>query len=171
MVLSIAPVGWRWSPTEQRGALREHRAALVEERLRLLVAADLAPEVVELSGHAEERDAERVDVAGAHRKVLVAPEGGRQRLDLEVREVFEDVAPAAADMAEIEEERHLRVVLADGAADPIEEVRSGSASVNFTRSSGSVQSRPSRLHACVCAQVLAETSAKQMSMKMPSPSG
>ena len=46
-------------------ALREHRAAFVDERLRLLVAADLAPEMVELAGHAEELDAERVDIAGA----------------------------------------------------------------------------------------------------------
>ena len=95
-------------------ALREHGAAFVEERLRLLVAADLAPQVVELAGHAEERDAERIDVAGADREMLVAPEGGRQRFDLEVGEIFEDVAAAAADMTEIEEERHLRIVLAHG---------------------------------------------------------
>ena len=41
------------------GALREHRAALVEQGVGLLVAADLAPEVVELAGHAEELDAKR----------------------------------------------------------------------------------------------------------------
>ena len=63
----------------------------------------------------------RLDVAGAHRKVLVAPEGGRQRFDLEMRKVFEDVAPAAAHVTEVEEERHLGVVLAHRAADPLEE--------------------------------------------------
>ena len=104
------------------GALREHRAALVEQRLRLLVAADLAPEVVEFSGHAEELDAERIDVAGADRKMLVAPEGGRQRFDLEVAEIFQDVAAAAADMAEIEEERAFRIAFARRLADALEEL-------------------------------------------------
>ena len=109
------------------GALREHGAALVEQRFRLLVAADLAPQMVELAGHAEELDAQRIDVAGADRKMLVAPEGGRQRFDLEMAEIFQNVAAAAPDMTEIEEQRTLGIALARCLADPLEESRSGSA--------------------------------------------
>src|SRR5581483_1823686 len=104
------------------GALREHRSALVEERLGRLVAADLAPDMVELPGHAEKGNTERLDVAGADREMLVTPEGGRQGFDLKVRKVLEDVAAAAADVTEIEEERHLGVVPAHGAADSLEEI-------------------------------------------------
>ena len=77
---------------------------------------------MELAGHAEELGPQRIDIAGADRKMLVAPEGGRQRLDLKVAEIFQDVAAAAAHMPEVEEERPLRIAPPCGLADALEKL-------------------------------------------------
>ena len=99
-------------------AVRKHGAHLVHQRLGLLVAADLAPMGVELAGHAEERNAERIDIAGAQREMLVAPAGGRQALKFEVGVIVGIVlAQAAPHVARVEEQRHFRIVLLHGIAD------------------------------------------------------
>src|SRR5262245_24783629 len=100
-------------------ALRQHDAALVKQRLGFLVSADFAPVIVKLSGHAEVGNAERLEIAGAHREVLVAPAGGRQRLDFEMTEETEHVVPAAPDVTVVEEERSLRIVLPHRLADAL----------------------------------------------------
>ena len=65
-------------------AERHHLRGLVFERLRLLEAAELAPARVELAGVADIVEAEEGRVAGARRKVIVAPAAGRQAFELEV---------------------------------------------------------------------------------------
>src|ERR1700729_716268 len=102
-------------------ALREHGANLVDQRLRVLVAADLAPMRMELSSHAQKGNAKRIDVPGAEREMLIPPTCGRQALDFQMRvEVRVVGAKSPPHVTRVEEKRHLWVVLADRVPHPDE---------------------------------------------------
>ncbi len=149
--------------------LRDHGAAFVEQRVGLLVAADFAPEIMEFAGHAEKIYAEFVDIAGADREMLIAPEGGRQRFDLEVAEIFEDVAAAAADMAESEEYPAIGIALERRGTDALEELDLRLlGELHLIDRIGPVEAAR---FSFFCAQALTVTFEAQMSMKMPSFTG
>ena len=109
-------VGVELVADEAFGAERNHLRGLVFQGLRMLEAAELAPARVELAGMAHVVEAEEGRVAGARRKMVVAPAAGGQALDLQMRIGIEAPRPLLMDVAAIVEDADARKLGAERCA-------------------------------------------------------
>ena len=90
------------------GSVGQHGGAFVAERVRMLVAAELAPCGVELSCHSQELEGQVACVFRRGREMVVAPTSCRQGLQLEVAEIGQNIMPTAGNVAAVVEDRHVR---------------------------------------------------------------
>ena len=102
------PVGVELIADAAPGSEGEHGRALIAQGVGVLVTPELAPGRVELPGHAEEVERKVAGVLGRHRKVVVAPAAGGERLELKMAKIGKDVVASARDVAGVVDDRHVR---------------------------------------------------------------
>jgi len=75
----------------------------------MLEAAELAPRGVELARHAQEVHPQRGHVFRGHRIMVVSPSAGRERLELQMREVLQQITASGRNVAGVVENRHVGI--------------------------------------------------------------